>query len=159
MTADGQPPTLEGPAAALYDAIDAAIEPWLERLVVNTARRRLGEIPAAVSAAARRTAACTAPGVLQRVHELLATDVDEQRTNPLGVLRGAVSGPTAVLRDAGVPPVRREEFEERTFPDDVYGLGPATWRDVDDSLHEPGIEWGAWKAGVVLSRRRAEGRR
>jgi hypothetical protein len=159
MTADGQPPTLEGPAAALYDAIEAVIEPWLERLVVETARRRSGEVPAAVSAAARRSAASTAPEVLRRIRALLVADVDEQRTNPLGILRGAVAGPTAVLRDAGVAPARRDDFEHHAFPDDVYGLSPATWRDVDESLHEPGIEWGAWKAGVVLARRRAEGRR
>ena len=55
--------------------------------------------------------------------------------------------------------MRRDEFEERAFPDDVYRLSPATWSDVDPSLHEPGIIWGAYKAKTVLDRRRAEGKR
>ena len=71
----------------------------------------------------------------------------------------AVRYPTAVLRDAGVPPVRRDEFKEQAFPDDVYDLVPATWRDVDPALQEPGIVWSAWRAKTVLDRRRAEGRR
>jgi hypothetical protein len=41
----------------------------------------------------------------------------------------------------------------------VYDLSPATWGDVDESLQEPGLIWGAWKAKTVLERRRAEGRR
>jgi hypothetical protein len=41
----------------------------------------------------------------------------------------------------------------------VFGLGPASWTDVDPELHEPGITWGAWKAMTVLRRRRDEGLR
>jgi hypothetical protein len=59
-----------------------------------------------------------------------------------------------VLRAAGVPPVRRDEFAEHAFPDDVYDLAPASFADVDPSLHEPGLVWGAAKAHVHLSRRR-----
>jgi hypothetical protein len=89
------------------------------------------------------------------VRALLASDIDAQRTNPLSLLRGAVRYPTAVLRDAGVAPTgQRDEFAVRAFPDDVYDLAPATWTDVDESLQEPGIAWGAWKAYTHLSRRR-----
>jgi hypothetical protein len=97
--------------------------------------------------------------VMPRLRELLATDVDEQRTNPLSLLRGAVRYPTEVLRSAGVPAVVRDEFDERAFPDDVYGLTPASFADVDPSLHEPGLTWGAAKAHVHLSRRRGGGGR
>jgi hypothetical protein len=58
-----------------------------------------------------------------------------------------------------VPPIRRSEFDRETFPDDVYGLSPATWSDIDESVHDPGLFWGAWKAKTVLDRRRDEGRR
>ena len=40
------------------------------------------------------------------------------------------------------------------FPDDDYDLSPATFADIDESLHEPGLVWGAAKAHVVLTRRR-----
>ena len=52
----------------------------------------------------------------------------------------------------------RDQFANSSFPDDVYGLVPATWADVDPSLHEIGITWGAAKAFVHKARRRDEGR-
>ena len=69
------------------------------------------------------------------------------RANPLHLLRSvAVPHLTAALRDAGVAAVRRDEFAVDRFPDDVYDLSPATWSDVDESLVDPGIAWGAAKA-------------
>jgi hypothetical protein len=93
------------------------------------------------------------------LRQLLAADVDDQRTNPMAVLRGAVRYPTRVLQAAGVPAVVRDEFAERAFPDDLYDLAPATWADIDPALHEPGLTWSAAKAHTVLARRRAEGMR
>jgi hypothetical protein len=55
--------------------------------------------------------------------------------------------------------VARDEFSERNFPDDTYDLTPASFADVDPSLHEPGLEWGAAKAHVHLARRRRQGTR
>jgi hypothetical protein len=52
----------------------------------------------------------------------------------------------------------RDEYDEKINPDDVYGIGPAHWNDIDESLTEPGIVWGAAKASTVLQRRRAEGK-
>ena len=86
-------------------------------------------------------------------------DVDEQVGNPLAILRSLVHHPTAVLRSAGASPVPRDDFDVRNFPDDVYGLSPATFADVDPALHEPGLVWGAAKAHVHLARRRREGKR
>ena len=88
-----------------------------------------------------------------------ATDVDQQWTNPLDLVRRAVSFPTDVLRKAGVAPVARDSFAVEVFPDDVYDLAPASFADVDPALSEAGIEWGAAKAHVVLNRRAREGRR
>jgi hypothetical protein len=144
---------------ALAEAVDAALPGWVERQVVRLVTAWHGEVAADVLAQARRAGEQARADVGAELRALLAVDVDVQRTNPLAVLRGAVRYPTAVLADAGVPAVERDEFAERAFPHDVYGLSPATWRDVDESLHEPGLVWGAWKAKTVLARRRAEGRR
>lgn len=143
-------------ASALADAVDAALEGWVRGCV---ARRRPGPEPdpgldAAAADAARR---CRAE-VGAQVRALLSTDVDEQVGTPLTLLRDAVRYPTEVLRAAGVPPVRRDEFSRSSFPDDDYDLTPASFADVDPSLHEPGLVWGAAKAHVHLARRRAEGR-
>ncbi|MBX3284962.1 MAG: hypothetical protein KF703_06430 [Actinobacteria bacterium] len=146
-------------AAVLADAVDAAIGPWVVRSVAAVADAwRPGLAPQLVPAATE--AGRRAVGdVGARVRALLEADVDQQATGPLAVLRDAVRYPTAVLAEAGVPPVARDEFAERAFPDDAYGLTPAAFADVDPTLHEPGLVWGAAKAHVVLARRRAEGRR
>jgi hypothetical protein len=144
--------------AALLAAVDRAVPGWVVRSVQQVA----GAAGIAIDGSARArldAAAAAAQGeVRDRLERLLALDVDEQRTNPLSILRDAVRHPTAVLRSLKVPPVPRDDFARSAFPDDDYGLTPATWRDVDESLHEPGIVWGAAKAHRVLARRRAEGR-
>lgn len=89
---------------------------------------------------------------LSGLRELLALDPELQRTNPLTIFRRATAPITALLTELNIPPVHRDEFEQRSFPDDVYGLYPATWADVSEQLVEPGLEWGAWKAAVIMSR-------
>ena len=66
---------------------------------------------------------------------------------------------TELLQRRGVAPPPSDDFAASRFPDDPYRLGPATWADVDDELHLPGLTWGAAKAMTVLQRRRDEGRR
>jgi hypothetical protein len=139
-------------AGELAAAIDAALAGWVRRCVerfvpvvgavrdeVDAAEEELRPIGAAVRA-------------------LLSADLDEQRSTPLAIVRGAVAVPTRILRAHGVVPVERDEFEVRSFPDDVYRLTPATFADIDPALAEPGLRWGAAKAFVFKARRRAEGR-
>lgn len=131
---------------ALADAIEAALAGWVERSVarVSTAAGRPVDdgLRAAAAEAGRRASA----EVGAQVRALLRLDVDEQRTTPLTLLRGAVRYPTDVLRAAGVPPVARDEVQRELFPGDVYDLAPATFGDVDAALAEPGLIWGAAKA-------------
>lgn len=145
----------------LADAARAAVPTWLVRCVVDTARRRgvpsASEVMARLAEDAAVMSREWAPLVVAELDRLLATDVDAQSTNPLSVLRAAVRHPTAVLVRHGISAAPRDDFAVRNFPDDVYGLSPATWADVDESLGEPGLIWGAWKAKTVLDRRRAEG--
>lgn len=142
----------------LLDAVDAAVAPWVNRCVRSVAAAQ--EITLTPDAERRigEAADATRAEVRERLTTLLSLDVDQQRGNPLDVLRRAVVHPTALLRALGARPLARDEFAERMFPDDVYGLSPASFADVDESLTEPGIIWGAWKAKTVLDRRRAEGR-
>lgn len=131
----------------LADALVAALPGWAER---HVARFRPD------LAAAGRAAGLEAVEVLgPRLRALLAADVDEQRTNPLAIVREAVAWPTAVLREAGVPPVERDDHDRAHFPDDDYGLTPMTWLDLDESVQEPGIVWGAIKAHTHLQRHKA----
>jgi hypothetical protein len=146
-------------AMALGDAVERAIPGWVERSVMGVLDEQGREVTDDVRAQAREAGREAQAEGTARVKEVLATDVDEQQRNPLAVLRSLVRYPTAVLRKAGARPVDRDEFERRAFPGDDYGLSPATFADVDPSLHEPGIVWGAAKAHVHLARRRREGKR
>jgi hypothetical protein len=145
--------------AALVEAVDAVLEGWVLRCVERILTAWGGEPDPNVLAAAADAAGVARVEVVAELRALLALDADEQRANPLAVLRSAVRYPTAVLHDAGVPEVVRDEFAVRAFPADVYGLVPASFSDIDPLLHDVGIEWGAAKAHIHLSRRRAEGQR
>ena len=141
-------------ATDLADAVDAALPGWVERCVRSVAGAQAVDVDeAALGAAAdaARTDGAT------RLRALLATDIDRQVGSPLSILRSLVRHPTEVLRAAGAVPVPRDDFAVRNFPDDVYGLSPASFADVDPSLQDPGMAWGAAKAYVHLARRRAEG--
>jgi hypothetical protein len=146
-------------ADALWTATVEAVPRWVERSVEAVAAQAGVAWNEAARSATATAAHRAAVVVGERLRQLLDTDVDEQRGNPLAILRDAVVFPTAVLQLLGVPPVRRRQFEIEAFPDDIYGMTPATWTDVDESLHEPGIRWGAWKAKTVLDRRRRQGLR
>jgi hypothetical protein len=147
---------LTSQAKALADGIEAALPAWVVRCVDRIHRAWAGSTPAGVldEAVAAGEAARQEAG--SAVRALLLADIDEQRTTPLEVVRRAVAYPTGVLRRAGVPPVVRDEFAEAAFPDDVYGLTPATFADVDPGLGEPALAWGAAKAWVHRERHRGQ---
>lgn len=144
------------PPAALLDAARRVVPGWLRRTTIEAGRRG-GVDPEQLERHIDAVVDRSSGELLERLADLLATDVDEQRTTPLTLLRNAVREPTRLLRELGAVP--RSSPEPGRLPDDVFGLGPATWSDVDPSLHEPGLAWGAWKAMTVLARRRDEGLR
>jgi hypothetical protein len=151
----GDAAALAGYAAALADAVVAALPGWVERSVSVRYEQWCGTpAPAGVRAAAADAARQAVDEVEPRLRALLATDVDEQRSNPLAIVRAAVRYPTEVLAQAGVPPVERDAHAQRLFPGDLYDLGPAAFADLGPEVHEPGLVWGAAKAHVVLRRRR-----
>lgn len=90
------------------------------------------------------------------LRELLSLDVLEQRSNPLAIFRQATRPISDLLKTVGCAPVVRDEFDERSFPDDIFGLSPATWVDIDEMMVEPGIEWGAWKAATIMMRKKKQ---
>lgn len=152
-------PVESAPATVLVDAVRAAYPDWVRSRIVAIARASGRDLDAAVLTRVDEASVRAATWVETELTRLLATDVDDQRANPLHVLRGAARFAAEVLESAGVPLPARDEFEHRAMPEDPYGVGPLAWRDLGDAVHEAGIEWGAWKAAVVLSRRREEGRR
>lgn len=136
----------------LARAVEAVLPAWVERSVRQRLTEWSGSADPEVMARAGEEGRRAVADVVPELRRLLATDVDEQWTNPLSIVRRAVRRPTGVLRSAGVPPVVREAYDERHFPDDDYGLTPRTFADVDPSLHEVGLLWGVAKARAHLAR-------
>jgi hypothetical protein len=139
----------------LVRVIEAALGDWVESCVhsVLHAQSRSADAETATLTDAARVEA--AREVVAELRAVLALDVDEQRKNPLAVLRAAVRYPTHVLRAVGATPVDRDEFDRQSFPDDDYALTPAAFADFGRAVHDAGIVWGAAKAHVHLQRRRA----
>ncbi len=141
-------------ATRLAQGIEEALPGWVVRSVERLVVAWRGDVPSVVRRAAEEAGERARVEVGGAVHALLSADVDDQRTTPLALLRGAVRYPTAVLESAGVPPVQRDRFAEQAFPDDVYDLSPASLADLDPSLAESGLAWGAAKAFVHKRRHR-----
>ena len=148
---------LPEPAADLLAVAVEVTEPWIRRSLVTVARAQ-GVDASTFDDLDAVVATCSAD-LLARLEALLATDVDQQRTNPLSLFRSAVAEASTMLGRHGVPEPATDAFAAEHFPDDPYRLGPASWSDIDEALHTPGLTWGAWKAMTVLQRRRDEGRR
>ena len=127
-------------ATALADAIEKALPDWVRRCT-----ERFGVD--AGDAPSRAVA-----DLMPRLRALLEADIDAQRTTPLAILREAVRYPTEVLRAADVPPVGRDDNDRAMFPDDDYGLTPASFADFGDEVSAAGIAWGAAKAWTHKSR-------
>ena len=147
--------TLAELGAQLAVHVRAAVPAWVtrcveERLAPDAAGRD------AVMADAEDAGRAAADAVAAALATLLAAPVDAQWSTPLEIVRGAVSYPTAVLVAAGVAPSRRDRFDQERFPEDLFGLTPASLEALDPSLAEPGIAWGAAKA--FAHRRRHGGR-
>jgi hypothetical protein len=141
-------------ATELADAIDSAVPGWVERCVRGVLDAQGIAVTREVDAQARAAGTAAQEAGIPPLRAMLAADVDEQVGTPLALLRALVRYPTEVLRATGATPVARDEFSTRSFPDDVYDLTPASFADVDPSLHEPGLAWGAAKAYAHLARRR-----
>jgi hypothetical protein len=150
---DDRPAGSFDPGASLVDAVRAALPGWVRAQVA-----RFDPLLASSEATDEAVTQALAQ-VVPALQTLVGLDVDQQRTNPLSVVRSASRFPSEVLADAGVRPPRRDPVDTEMFPLDVYGLVPARWLDLGDAVHEAGIVWGAWKAKTVLDRRRAEGLR
>ncbi len=133
-------------AQDLIASIDASLAGWVERSVERVLTAYRGSVDPQVMAEARAAGEAAQADIVPRVRALLTADIDEQRTNPLSILRQAVPYPTEVLRRAGVPAVERDRFAADRFPDDDYDLTPASFADIHPSLLDAGVAWGAAKA-------------
>ncbi len=146
-------------ALQLGDGIDEYLGAWMKRLGEATLTASgivvTGEVGESLDALVEREV----PQVVAQVRLLLNSDIDDQRSNPLAIIRQLLVPLTQFLDDHGASRPRRDADAVRLHPADLFDLVPGGFVDIDPSLHTPGIVWGAAKAHVHLRRRRAEGQR
>jgi hypothetical protein len=142
---------------AIVVGVERDLAGWVERSVTHIldawgrsapeerARAERDAVDAGVNATTR---------VVGELRALFARDPEDQRSTPLQIVRGAYREPTAVLEAAAIPPVERDEFAERVWPDDIYGLIVHGLGDLgDDDLAPLQMAWGLAKAKVLRARR------
>ena len=138
---------------AIVAGVAAALPAWFEGRVayIADAWGRLDtEARASLVAAARDAAVATTARVTDALRALLDTDAAAQRTTPLEIVRAAAVDVATVLRAVGIPPVERDAFDERAFPDDAYGVTPSSLSDLgDEDLGPLQLAWGLAKASVL----------
>lgn len=139
-------------ATDLAAGVAAAVGPWVVHSVTRVADQWQPGLGAELDPAAEAAGAAATDAVAPAVRDLLAQDVEQQRSNPLAIVRTAVRYPTDVLAAAGVPPVVRDGFAVETFPNDLYDLTPGSFADLAPGLGDVGIAWGAAKAFVIKAR-------
>ena len=128
----------------LSEGVRQALPEW----VMSAVERRVSEMSPEIREAAEAAGSAAAAEIGGEVARLLAADIDDQRENPLALLRQAVRFPTEVLRAVGAGPAERDDFAIDRFPDDIYDLTPASFGDIHPDLQTPGLTWGAAKAFV-----------
>jgi hypothetical protein len=143
---------------ALFVAVTDAVPRWVSEQMVGRIGQERIQSESSIAFVITEAVTKVQSRVQAELHQLLITDVDQQRMNPLHVLRDCMLPATEALQRLQIPMPRRDEYEKSAMPNDLYALGPVTWRDLSEEVHDAGINWGAFKAAVVLSRRRAEGK-
>jgi hypothetical protein len=152
---------LRDAGAAIVEGVEHELAGWVERSVVGVLDA-WGRAPAEVRERAERDAVEAGRAATARVsgelRALFALDAARQRATPLEIVRGAHREPTVVLAAAGIPPIVRDEFAERAWPDDDYGLVVHGLGDLGDGALAPlQLAWGMAKARVLEARRAAAG--
>ncbi len=77
-----------------------------------------------------------------RLAEIDSGSPQALRRGPLEIFQEAMRFPTAALEADGVAPALRDAVEESALPGDIYGLAPASSRDLGDSVLAIHIKWG-----------------
>ena len=124
---------------ALRVAVAEALPLWLDGQLSS----RLGR---GLEPAEKRMIDDAARRADESLTELITAGVEQPLSGPLERLRVAVAPAGAILADAGVARPSRDPFDVRSRPDDHYALGPLTFMDLGQKVHEAGITWGAAKA-------------
>ena len=129
---------------------------WVDRTVRSVLDRANDVDDVTRSAALANTAAAgraATDRVLAALRALFSVDPAAQHATPLEIVRSLRREPTQLLAEAGISPVDRDQYETRSFPDDVYGIVPRSLAELgDDELGHQMLAWGIGKTTVLRAR-------
>jgi hypothetical protein len=142
--------------ARIVAGVDRCAVGWTERVVVELADqwgRLAPDARDALIADARDAGERSRERVTAELRAFFALDAAQQRTTPLAIVRSLRAEATEVLSRAGLPPVERDPYEVRAFPDDIYGIVPHALPELgNDELGPTLLVWGLGKSAVLRAR-------
>jgi hypothetical protein len=142
---------------AIVAGVERRLAGWVERQVERILDA-WGRLPETERERARHEARAAGVAASERVtgelRTLLAAPPAAQTATPLEIVRRAYREPTEVLASLGIPPVERDPFDERAWPDDRYDLVPRSLADLggeegDEELGPLMLAWGLAKARAM----------
>ena len=122
----------------VMEAFVAAFRPYVERVVEDIGLPLAGGVDDAISIGEQ--------WLETELAQMSKTPAHELRHGPLEIFREAIRFPTAALEAAGVVPATRGDVEQRALPGDVYGIAPATSRDLGADAFDAHVAWGVERA-------------
>ncbi len=147
---EGEAALLAEHTSALRTAMIELVPQWVETVI---AARAPEPSSAATRDAVERIRSLAETDTVPELSRLLDSDIDHQWSSPLEIVRSLVPALTAELHELDAPAVPRDPRSIELMAEDVYAVTPATFADIDASLHPLGLAWGAAKAHVHLRRR------
>jgi hypothetical protein len=110
---------------------------------------KVGGFGVEVTAELAATISAATTGLETSLADLLAVPPAEQEQSPLELVRTTTLPITRLLSEAGVPQPKRDADEAEIHPEDLYGLYPATSRDLGEQAWQAHMQWGIEKARLV----------
>jgi hypothetical protein len=148
---------LQEASDAIVVGVERELGGWVERSVsriVDAWGRTAPDARVRAEREAVEAGRAATDRVVTELRALFALDAAEQLSTPLEIVRRAYREPTVVLESLDIPPVERDEFAERAWPDDRYGLVVHGLGDLgDEELAPLQMAWGLAKAKVLRARR------
>jgi hypothetical protein len=147
---------LQEASGAIVAGVERELPGWVERSVariLDAWGRAAPDVRASAEHDAVGAGRAATERVVAELRALFELDAADQRATPLEIVRRAYREPTVVLEAAGIPPVERDEFAERAWPDDRYGLVVHDLGELGDGDLAPlQMVWGLAKAKLLRAR-------
>ena len=134
---------------AMTDTASAALAAALKAAFPEYLRERLTELGVMGEPHLTRALESAVETLAAALDDFVTVPMDRQRRSPLELVRSATEPVSAALAEMGVARAARDAAAVAIHPEDLYGLYPASSRDLGEPVWRLHIEWGFDKARQV----------